>query len=80
MAAAEVVARKLYWNRDSGVRYYASGPSFIDVWFRKGEGYRYDQSKPGASHVKEMKRLAEAGSGLATYISRHVRDNYARKL
>jgi hypothetical protein len=32
------------------------------------------------SHVEEMKRLAEQGEGLATYINREVGKNYARKL
>jgi len=39
-----------------------------------------DETKPGAQHVARMKQLAEEGRGLATYINRYVRDNYARKL
>jgi hypothetical protein len=64
----------------SGVAAYALGDDFIDLWFRDGGGYRYDASAPGPKHVDAMKRLAEAGQGLATYVNRHVRENYARKL
>jgi hypothetical protein len=64
----------------SGVREYESGPDFIRVWFIGGDGYEYDAARPGPHHVAEMKRRAEAGKGLATYINQNVRDNYARKL
>lgn len=74
--------RKRYRNmsRSSGVRYYAVTPASICVWFNDGGGYEYDHSRPGRSHVDAMKRLAEEGDGLATYINQHVRDNFARKL
>jgi hypothetical protein len=65
---------------NSGVRYYEPGPTFIRVWFATGGGYEYDYKKPGPLHVEEMKRLAEAGEGLATYINREVRGNFAHKL
>ncbi|WP_246194413.1 hypothetical protein [Pseudoxanthomonas jiangsuensis] len=35
---------------------------------------------PGAEHVLEMQRLADAGDGLNSYINRYVRDDYARRL
>ena len=78
----EHLNRRPYGNpgRDSGVRYFALGPSFIRIWFKDGGGYEYDHRKPGAQHVAEMKRLAEEGRGLATYINQHVGKNYARKL
>jgi hypothetical protein len=50
------------------------------VWFKDGDGYDYDYRHPGREHVETMKRLAEEGRGLSTYISQHVRKNYARKL
>lgn len=65
---------------NSGVRFYAVGPGFIDIWFTDGAGYRYDGNRPGARHVAAMARLAQEGSGLATYINQHIRGNYARKL
>lgn len=74
--------RKRYLNRsgDSPVRYYSVGPSSIRVWFEDGSGYEYDAMQPGPGHVEAMKRAAELGNGLASYISRHVRKNYARRI
>jgi hypothetical protein len=65
---------------DSGVVAYAIGPRGIAVQFMDGAVYVYDVERPGRAHVTEMKRLARAGEGLSTYISRFVRDNYAKKL
>jgi hypothetical protein len=62
---------------NSGVRFYAAGATFIRVWFKDGKSYEYNQIKPGLDHVVEMKRLAEEGRGLATYINQHVKENYA---
>lgn len=77
----EQLERQPYKNISgvSGVHFFAVGPSFIRVWF-KGGGYEYDHVKPGAHHVAAMKRLAEEGRGLATYINQHVRTNFARKI
>ena len=74
--------RRTYRNLggDLPVRDFAVGPSFIRVWFKDGAGYEYDDSSPGREHVDAMKHLAEAGRGLATYISQYVQKNYARKL
>ncbi|WP_439543847.1 hypothetical protein [Hyphomicrobium sp.] len=74
--------RKAYGNfgRNAGVRYFAVGPTSIRVWFKDGHGYEYDYRRPGREHIEAMKRLAEAGQGLTTYINQHVRENYARKL
>jgi hypothetical protein len=64
---------------DSGVEAYELGTDFIDVQFRNGVTYRYDHTAPGDLHVRRMKQLAIDGRGLSSYISRHVRDAYARK-
>lgn len=64
----------------SGVRYFSLGPSSIYIWFKDDDGYEYNDVRPGPQHVATMKRLAEEGRGLATYINQHVRENYARKL
>lgn len=65
---------------DSGVVAYAIAPGQITVRFRGGDTYVYDASAPGAAAVAEMQRLAAAGRGLSSYISQHVRQNYAHKL
>ena len=65
---------------DSGVASYEVGPDFIIVRFKEGHGYLYNDAAPGRRRVESMKRLAARGQGLSTYISKHVRDNYAAKL
>lgn len=71
-----------YGNRsgDSGVVGYEIGAGRIAVAFVDGSVYLYDAGRPGADAVAQMQRLARAGQGLSTYISRHVRQNYAKKL
>ena len=70
-----------YKNRTkkSGVLAYEIGTDFIKIEFVGGDVYVYDYTKPGKIKVEEMKRLARAGKGLSTYISRYVRENYSRK-
>ena len=64
----------------SGVASYESGKGFIRVRFIHDGLYEYTNAIPGRLHVTNMQALAEAGIGLSTYISRFVRDRYARKL
>ena len=65
---------------NSGVTHFEVGDDFVRVWFEDDEGYEYTHAKPGKRDVDEMKRLATVGLGLATYISQHVKKNFARKL
>lgn len=65
---------------DSGVTGYAFGSDYILVEFRSHDLYRYDYKSPGRNKVQTMKRLAAAGSGLATFINQHVREAYAENL
>jgi hypothetical protein len=67
-------------NGNSGVTGYEAGPGFILVRFRKEGRYLYNYEKPGRSTVEKMKRLAADGRGLSTFISRQVRENYAKRL
>lgn len=64
----------------SGVVAYAIAPGSITLRFQDGGTYLYDASAPGAAAVAEMQRLAIGGRGLSSYVSRHVRERYARKL
>jgi hypothetical protein len=65
----------------SGVESYETQPKAIIVRFKRtGDTYLYDYSKPGKEMVEEMKRLAESGRGLATYVSQVVKGRYAKKL
>lgn len=73
---------KRYRNLDghSGVAAYESGDGFIRIRFVNGEIYEYTAEVTGRVHVANMQKLAQAGLGLATYVSRFVHDAYARKL
>lgn len=72
--------RYLNRTRHSGVTAYAIGLDYILVRFAKGGTYEYTFASTGRMHVQNMQRLAKAGIGLSTYISRFVRDRYSRKL
>lgn len=64
----------------SGVVAYQISDDAVTVKFRDGDVYRYDYAVTGRLEVDEMKRLAEAGEGLATFISRVVKGRYAGKV
>lgn len=63
----------------SGVLAYDAGRDYIRVKFIDGQVYRYDHERPGRAKVARMKRLAESGRGLSTYISQVVRGEFAGK-
>jgi hypothetical protein len=66
---------------DSGIaNYEIDGPAIIIEFVNAKERYVYDFSVPGEAHVASMKALADQGRGLATYISQHVKKNFARKI
>jgi hypothetical protein len=73
---------KRYRNLDgnSGVTAYECGDGFIRIRFVNGDTYEYTDKVTGAEHVANMQQLARGGRGLATYVSRFVHDDYARKL
>ena len=65
---------------NSGVVAFEIAHRHIDIQFQDGHQYRYDYAKPGPEEVETMKALATTGKGLATFISQHVRERFARKL
>jgi hypothetical protein len=65
---------------DSGVVAYEIGEGCITVQFTGGAAYFYDCGSAGAANIAEMHRFAVAGRGLNSFITRHVRNGYARKL
>jgi hypothetical protein len=71
-----------YANLDghSGVVAYETTPVSITLTFVNGDRYVYGPRKPGRAAVDRMKALAEAGRGLSTFVSQHVREAYERKL
>ena len=64
---------------NSGVSAYEIGNDSIRVRFKGGITYIYDYKSAGRVSVEKMKQLAGEGTGLATYISQHVRENYSGK-
>lgn len=71
-----------YRNLDgtSGVHAYQLLDDAIAVRFANGAVYIYDEATTGKDAVLQLRRLAVAGRGLATYISQHVQDRYADRL
>jgi hypothetical protein len=71
-----------YQNKsgNSGVLAYEIFDHAIHIEFTDGGIYRYSYEKPGPMAVEKMKKLARDGSGLATYINQHVREEYEQRI
>lgn len=67
-------------NHDTGVVAYETANDSISIKFRDGSVYLYTVKSTGAAAITEMKKLAEKGEGLTTYINQHVREHYQAKL
>jgi hypothetical protein len=65
---------------DSGVSKFQIVPGAIVIEFEQGPVYLYTEQSAGAANVAEMQRLAKAGRGLSSFISRRVKDKYERKI
>jgi len=66
---------------DSNIVAYEANEDSIHVIFKSGacRNYLYNSGRPGKAVVERMKALAAQGSGLNSYISSVVGENYARK-
>jgi hypothetical protein len=66
---------------DSGIVAYDYGDDWIRIQFKRGGTYEYRSADIGAAHVANLKRLADSGDGLNTYISQNpeVRKGYSAK-
>ncbi len=61
----------------SGVSAYEIGSDYILVKFSgTARTYRYSYRKAGQNHVENLKRLAQSGSGLNSYINSYVKNLY----
>jgi len=71
-----------YGNRsgNSGVVAYALGKDSITLKFGEGTVYEYTAESAGRTNIERMKALAASGRGLAAFVTRNVRERYARKL
>jgi hypothetical protein len=62
---------------DSGVSAYEIGSDYILVkFFGTARTYRYSYQKAGQNHVENMKRLAQSGNGLNSYINKYAKNLY----
>lgn len=71
-----------YRNRGgaSGVVGYEISDEGIKVKFHDNMIYLYTDESAGSENIREMKKLAEAGKGLNSFINREVKKNYAKKV
>jgi hypothetical protein len=67
-------------GRNSGIIGYKSAFDSITVFFEDGTAYLYDHRSAGIGNINHMKELALAGRGLNSFINKHVRKNYARRM
>lgn len=69
--------RYLDLDNDSGVVAYEIGETYIRVKFSgTHQVYTYSYRSAGANRVEEMKRLAESGDGLNSYIMKYAKKLY----
>jgi hypothetical protein len=73
-----------YQNRsgDAGVVAYDYGPDWIRLKFARGHTYEYTAGNVGPADLETMKRLADSGDGLTTFINQHpsVKNGYSRRI
>ncbi len=74
-----IMERYLNLGGDSGVVAYQIGHDSIEVQFSDGKIYLYTVQSTGPSNIETMQRLAVAGQGLNSFISRVVKKGYASK-
>lgn len=65
-------------GKRTGVRGYDYGDDYITIYFTSGSVYTYTLESCGEYHLSNMKRLADAQSGLNTYVTRN-KPPYASK-
>jgi len=66
-------------NNSSSIATYKYGSDWICVKFRKSSVYEYTYISAGKSNVEKMKKLADSGNGLNTFINKNVRKRYSKK-
>ena len=58
-------------GKPSGVKSYVYGDDYITIHFSSGAVYTYTVDSCGLKHIETMKRLADAQSGLNTYVTKN---------
>ena len=65
-------------DNDSGVTAYDYGDDFIVVRFKTGIEYTYTYKSAGRNNIEMMKRHADSGDGLNSFINTKVRTLYEK--
>jgi len=65
---------------DSPITTYEIADDSITVEFDSAHAYLYTYTSAGKTNIEQMKNLAVAGRGLSTFISRIVKERYAKKI
>lgn len=64
---------------DSNIKCYEIGNDYIDViFYGTAKTYRYSYASAGRQKVEQMKRLAQQGEGVNSYIIKNARLLYER--
>jgi hypothetical protein len=56
-------------GKPTGIKGYDYGHDYIKIYFTRGPAYTYTDASCGSMHLETMKRLADAQSGLNTYVT-----------
>lgn len=65
---------------ESGVIAFGIRDGAILVEFHDQSLYLYNTEKPGTAALAQLQKLANAGQGLNSYITRHIGKNYFDKI
>lgn len=66
-------------DNDSGIEAYEIGAEKISVKFKDtARIYVYSYTSAGKENVKHMKKLAQSGDGLSSFINLNVKYKYVR--
>ena len=64
---------------DSNIKCYEIGEDYIDViFYGTAKTYRYSYASAGRQKVEQMKKFAQQGEGLNSYIMNYTRFSYER--
>ncbi len=77
----EVFYDKLFKQKRYNVKAYEIGTDYIIVIFNGGaeRNYLYTYNSTGQENVEKMKKMTESVYGLNSFISRFIKNHYARK-
>ncbi len=64
---------KPYRNAGSGITGYEYSDRWIHIRFASAAVHAYTKGRIGAKHLAALKKLADAGDGLNTYINKNPR-------